>query len=304
MKRLGLVLMIIAGFVACGSDHPLEVGGPTDESPTDTAGDPVIYWGRATVLEDTVHGPQLCGAVAESYPPQCSGPDVIGWEWDAVEDFDRASGTTWGFYEVTGTWDGTSLTLTETPIIPEPLTDAELDEIHPKLRTACPAPAGGWAEFEDQPERLERLEEALRYAQEQPEFGGIWVSYPDREDESDEPSDPNADADMGNSDMGNMVYNVSFTADWERHETEMTALWGGPLCVTQASVSEAELQQRLDEMMAEIEGWTGASANGAFGTVTIDVYVDQGYQAAADARYGPDAIQINALLRPVDEEGS
>ncbi len=38
-----------------------------------------------TVLEDAGHGPQLCvGAVATSYPPQCGGPDVLGFSFDDV----------------------------------------------------------------------------------------------------------------------------------------------------------------------------------------------------------------------------
>lgn len=90
--------------------------GPTGESAVVAGDEPsssTRYRLSATVLESPGHGPQLCHAVAESYPPQCSGPDVVGWDWAAVEGEETASGTTWGVYEVTGTWDGTRLTLTE-----------------------------------------------------------------------------------------------------------------------------------------------------------------------------------------------
>lgn len=42
------------------------------------------YRVTATVLESPEHGPQLCTSLKQSYPPQGSGPDVIGWDWDKV----------------------------------------------------------------------------------------------------------------------------------------------------------------------------------------------------------------------------
>ncbi|HEV7740844.1 MAG TPA: hypothetical protein VGO65_00355, partial [Pseudolysinimonas sp.] len=52
--------------------------------------------------------PQLClGAVAESYPPQCTGPEVTGWDWGAVDGEEASGDVTWGAYAVTGGWDGT-----------------------------------------------------------------------------------------------------------------------------------------------------------------------------------------------------
>jgi hypothetical protein len=71
----------------------------------------------ATVLghEDGT-SPVLClGLVLESSPPLCSGPNVVGWDWANLVDAQRASGSIWGTYEVTGTWDGTALTLTSLP---------------------------------------------------------------------------------------------------------------------------------------------------------------------------------------------
>ncbi len=64
---------------------------------------------------------ELCGAVAESYPPQCGGLPVTGWDWDAVEH-EEAEGVRWGSFIVTGTFDGKSLVLTE-----EPVATAEVD---------------------------------------------------------------------------------------------------------------------------------------------------------------------------------
>ena len=67
----------------------------------------------ATVLQQGDGAPELClGGVAESYPPQCSGPEIAGWDWDAVEA-ESAHGTTWGTYEVKGSWDGATFRLAE-----------------------------------------------------------------------------------------------------------------------------------------------------------------------------------------------
>ena len=60
-----------------------------------TPEEPRRYAAEAMVLESPEHGPELClGGVLESLPPQCGGPDVIGWDWAAVEDEQSMNGTT------------------------------------------------------------------------------------------------------------------------------------------------------------------------------------------------------------------
>ncbi|KRV50501.1 hypothetical protein AQ490_15590 [Wenjunlia vitaminophila] len=110
--------------VAAGTDKGDPAGdrggrGTDGAAPGEDAGRnlvPAGYGGRyrvhATVLQSPDHGPQLCDAVMESWPPQCSGPDIVGWTWDGVTS-DTGSGTTWGTYRLVGTWDGTRFTLTE-----------------------------------------------------------------------------------------------------------------------------------------------------------------------------------------------
>ena len=63
---------------------------------------------------DDGDGPQLClGAIAASYPPQCEGLPLEGWSWDDLPgEFDDASGVRFGVFVVTGTFDGTTLTVT------------------------------------------------------------------------------------------------------------------------------------------------------------------------------------------------
>ena len=41
--------------------------------------------GTGTVL-DVAGDVTLClGPIAESYPPQCTGPEIVGWNWDAID---------------------------------------------------------------------------------------------------------------------------------------------------------------------------------------------------------------------------
>ncbi|ANH36836.1 hypothetical protein I601_0384 [Nocardioides dokdonensis FR1436] len=75
------------------------------------------------VVMDTGAGPELCvGPVAESYPPQCGGPAVEGWRWRDQQAFDRVGDVRWGYFALTGTWDGASFTVTDA--VPAALYDA------------------------------------------------------------------------------------------------------------------------------------------------------------------------------------
>ena len=74
--------------------------------------------GQGTVLQVEGKEVNLClGAVMESYPPQCSGPEVLGWDWASVDGAESANGVTWGTYAVQGTWDGKRFTVTQPPIM-------------------------------------------------------------------------------------------------------------------------------------------------------------------------------------------
>ena len=57
---------------------------------------------------------ELClGAVAESYPPQCSGVPLVGWSWDNVKGAESSGDVTWGAYAATGRYDGETFTMTQ-----------------------------------------------------------------------------------------------------------------------------------------------------------------------------------------------
>ena len=108
--------------------------------------------------------PELClGAVAESYPPQCGGPEIRGWDWDDQHGvFDQQGKIRWGQFAVTGTWDGTTFTVTdaipaalydamapEEPTVPSrarSYDQAELEEIAAKLGKELPGAQGAFGD--------------------------------------------------------------------------------------------------------------------------------------------------------------
>jgi hypothetical protein len=116
-----LVLVGLAGALAgCATTDDSTGAGPA--LPTGEV------LGQGTVLDDG-DGIELClGPIMESYPPQCGGIPVIGWDWATVDGSETEGDVTWGAYAVTGTYDGVSFTVTQPPIMlalydPMPLPD-------------------------------------------------------------------------------------------------------------------------------------------------------------------------------------
>ncbi|WP_405218163.1 hypothetical protein [Agrococcus sp. Ld7] len=81
------------------TEPPLDTAAPVitgdtearlGELPTPSATEPVLAVG--TVLDNGT--PMLCYNVATSLPPQCGGPEVVGWDWSAVE-YEEANGVRW-----------------------------------------------------------------------------------------------------------------------------------------------------------------------------------------------------------------
>lgn len=266
--------------------------GPADEAPVVAGDEPpsptTRYQVSATVLESAGHGPQLCDAVAESYPPQCSGPDIVGWDWASVEGEETAAGTTWGVFQVTGTWDGTRLTLTEPPGPPRFEDPDGVD-----LSTPCPEPAGGWQVVDEATATDQALTEATIRARELPGLAGLWL------DQSTNPAstleNPPEDA---MNDPTALVLNVRVTDDPEGVETELRRRWGGALCVSPAERTLAE----LEAIQAEVSGpdTTGSYVDEPANVVEVQVIVaDPTLQADYDARHEEGAVDVTGWLQPV-----
>jgi hypothetical protein len=237
-------VLAAAAALAAGCAAPATPGAapsplavPTSAAPTR---DPAQrYTVTGAVLESPDHGPQLCHVMADSLPPQCGGPDVVPWDWAEVAGEESRGGTTWGTYRLVGTFDGKTLRLTEKPAKPLPASPRP----HQMEPSPCPEPAGGWRPSDPSKAGLRDREALISYAHKQPDFAGIWLSWPD--------GPPTTDlVDEGK----HSVFNVTFTGDLDRHERAARKLWGGALCVAKAERTLDSLkrdQRALGDAQAE-----------------------------------------------------
>jgi hypothetical protein len=121
---------LLAGCAAGPASPGADTGGGTPPDGVIAAPGKVV--GQGTVIQTGDTPPQFClGPVMESYPPQCSGPELIGWDWDAVDGEETSGDVTFGAYAIWGTWDGTAFTATESILLalydPMPFEDPLLD---------------------------------------------------------------------------------------------------------------------------------------------------------------------------------
>ena len=152
--RIVLPLVVSAVLLAGCATGPADQ--PSNTSPGILGLETVIpapgeVRGQGTVLQMGDAAPQFClGPVMESYPPQCSGPELVGWDWDVVEGDETAGDARFGAYAVSGTWDGQALTVSGAIMLalydPMPFVDPLLD----------PANAG-----DTDPAELERIQAEL-----------------------------------------------------------------------------------------------------------------------------------------------
>jgi hypothetical protein len=168
------VALASAGLVTlagCASAPGSSGSAGSARFPQPVATDEVV--GQGTVLQKGDTRPELClGAVAESYPPQCSGPPIVGWDWAAVDASESAAGVTWGSYAVTGTWNGTEFTVTQAAV-PLALYDP-LARFDPRLE-----PDNAGASDESSVRRLQDDVSAGRYPgvlSDWTENGYLWIA--------------------------------------------------------------------------------------------------------------------------------
>lgn len=133
---ISAVTLLLAGCASSPAAPDTGAGGGVRIDPDVPAGNIAAdgeVLGQGTVLQIDGETPQLClGAVMESYPPQCTGAELVGWDWASTDGHESANGVTWGTYAAQGTWDGEHLTITQPPImlalydpmmLPDPLRD-------------------------------------------------------------------------------------------------------------------------------------------------------------------------------------
>lgn len=295
MRRRVLVLLAAMGALAAGGACS---GGDGDgdvvagESPGWTGSE--VVRGTASVLQSPEHGPQLCWEMEASLPPQCAGPDVVGWDWEVVDGEESANGTTWGSFLVTGTWDGTVLTLTEPP---GPAGPPSSDFVEVDFSSPCPEPAGGWAPLNRAATTQQTLDAATAAAQARPDVAAVWA------DQSVNPAsvDLTANAALMNDPL-KLVLNVRVTGDVQAAQRDLRTIWGGALCVSPAELTHAELEAIRTEVDARRDelGLRGVNALDVNGVVEALMVVEPaGLQSDLDAAYGEGVVVVSSLLQPV-----
>jgi hypothetical protein len=148
---LALAAVLLLTASACGTEDGATATDPGPGRPTAVPAAPGAVVTRSIVTVMDTRVPELClGPVAESWPPQCSGPPIDRWDWpDHDGGFERQKGIRWGQFVVTGTWDGARFGYQDA--IPAALHDATTEE-----PPAYPAPA-----VEHSPQELEAIAEEV-----------------------------------------------------------------------------------------------------------------------------------------------
>lgn len=281
MSRSGAALAVLLALAACG---------------TQPAAQPRRYTADLTVLENPKHGPQLCASVNYSMPPQCGGPDIVGWDWNTVKH-DAKGGVRWGSYRVVGTWDGSRLTLTERarPATPDVGPGDKADFASP-----CPAPEGGWRPVDPGKATSARMEQALSMGRSAKGYAGSWLdqSYLDTIKGYDG-SKPEWVEKYANNPK-RLVLNFRFTGDLAAREAWLREVWGGALCVSKAEHSQAKLltiQQRLHK---EVKGVHGSGPDVMTNRLHAGVWVlTEALQREVDQKYGKGVVVLRGILAPL-----
>ncbi len=140
LRRTGLLSAVAASLLvltACatgpGSGGPSNGSGSGDaDAPGGVIAAPGQVIGQGMVIQTGDTPPQFClGPVMESYPPQCSGPELAGWDWESIDGHETSGDVTFGTYAIWGTWDGIVFTATDSVMLalydPMPVVDPLLD---------------------------------------------------------------------------------------------------------------------------------------------------------------------------------
>ncbi|NPC40943.1 hypothetical protein [Nocardioides sp. zg-1230] len=271
------VLSLLGAATACSTEAEMKAVDPsssgdsaatatTGEAPTPVPDGEVRTSGLVTVL-DSGGGPEMClGAVAESYPPQCGGPALADFDWGDVGS-EEAGGVTWGQYALTGTYDGTTFTVTDA--IPAALYDVMKQPGAGGLDPACDV-----ATTTD-PEKAtpEDMDATLAAASALPTYASSWLS--------------------------NGTISVAVTGDAEAAESTLRETWGGLLCVTVVEKSDADLNEVNQELQAALGDQLLTSGSSAPDSLDAQVVYDDGsIQEWADATYGDGLVRISSSLVP------
>ncbi len=223
-------LVFMLGWCGCGEQDG------DDSSPAVRSSDDIVYETVGFVLEDSSAGSELCYTVLTSFPPQCRGPRIVGWDWDTVAH-EAASGTRWGHYNLVGRWDNVEFFVEHAGPADGPI---RLPDGLTPLSTPCSPPVGGWPAPDSSRTTADALSAATVAVESRPENGGSWIDLGDRVVENERP------------DYSRAIFNVLTTGDLEAMEAVVRREWGGNVCVRPAAVSLATLTAWQIEILGRI----------------------------------------------------
>ncbi|MDN4171435.1 hypothetical protein QWY28_00610 [Nocardioides sp. SOB77] len=278
-----LLVPVLAG---CGDD-PGAAAGETAPGPTGSPTATPVLDGElttrhpVTVLDDG-DGAELClGGQLDSYPPQCGGPALVGWDWaEHAGAFEERSGVRWGTFVVTGTFDGESFT--PSSVVPgsaweEP---AGPDEEPRDFTAPCGEPPGGWAAAGSPGAAGGGSPGLFRAAEELPRYNEAWV---------DSASSP-------------VVVTVRLAEDdpaaLAEAEATLRAVWDGPLCVVGGARHTHRELVAVQQAVLDLPGVLGGGVSDD--RVSVDVVADDGsLQAWLDREHGEGTVRVGSALVPV-----
>jgi hypothetical protein len=272
-------VLTVLGATACSTEAEMRAVDPASGSgaaadgssgavPQPVPDGEVSTSGLVTVI-DAGNGPELClGAVAESYPPQCGGPALADFDWGDVGS-EEASGVRWGSYALTGTFDGSTFTVTDA--IPAALYDTMAAPEEEPLAAACDDPTT----TDTAKATPEDLDATLAAASALPTYASAWLT-------------------------GDTI-NVAVTEDAEGAEAELRTTWGGMLCVTTVERTDADLNEVNQELQAALGDQLLTSGSTSPDSLDAHVVYDDGsIQEWADATYGDGLVRVTSALVPAE----
>lgn len=300
---LGVSALAVAALGACGTEPAppggsASPGGSTLPEP-EPADDALLTTGYPVTILDDGDGPELClGGVLTSYPPQCGGPRLVGWDWaDHEGAYEESQGVRWGDFVVIGRYDG------EEFAVERVLDEADWpapDHSGTDFTSACLEPEGGWRVVDPELTTEETMAEVFEVAATLEGYAGAWLDQSINPAFSDD-SLPSAEYEEALNDPELTVVNVVVTGDPETAEQQLREVWGGALCVSVNDRTESDLVAIQDELSGVLPGVTASWTDVTSGRVVLElVYDDGALQRQVDEEYGVGVVHIESALVPVE----
>lgn len=246
------------------------------------AGPSTEVYGNAMIFSDG-GAPVLCiGPMDAMYPPNCTGPALLGeFTWADV-DYEEEGEVRWSseYVRVQGFFDPDdgprgSFTPTEPLAPPEPFDAFAEEHEFPQL---CTDPLRG----ADSALTGNDAENALHEALEALEVVNVWVSN------------------------GRDAYNVVIRGDAEQVHSTLREVWGGELCVeSSAAATEAEQLEALERVFEALPPGQhfGGGPAGTTGGLSLDLlYLDEASTKLIREAAGAIPVQVHTELTPVGSE--